>query len=128
MAYAYAELDVSPVDNVTTDEWCERFGVERCYTIAELCEKSDYICILAPSNPEKHLEYVKAAFPCGKNTYVDKTFSEDYRGACEIFELGRKYNTRFFSTSALRYAKELSAMVGADALILQDRASTLTST
>ncbi len=117
VAYAYAELDVSPVDQVTTDEWCKSYGVERCYSIEELCEKSDYICILAPSNPEKHLGYVKEAFKCGKNTYVDKTFSDDYQGACEIFRIGKEYNTSFFSTSALRYATELSCVSGANSLI-----------
>ena len=57
VAYAWAEKDISPVDGVSTDEWCEKMGVERCHSLAELCEKSDVIVILAPSNPEKHLEY-----------------------------------------------------------------------
>ena len=26
LAYAWAELDVSPKDNVTTDEWCANYG------------------------------------------------------------------------------------------------------
>ena len=43
VAYAWAEEDISPVDGVSTDQWCEKTGVERCQTIAELCEKSDVI-------------------------------------------------------------------------------------
>ena len=42
VAYAWAELDSSPVSGVSTDEWCEKFGTERCASIEELCEKSDY--------------------------------------------------------------------------------------
>ena len=38
-------------------------------------------------------------------------------GACEIFEIGKKYSTPFFSTSALRYATELSSADEADSLI-----------
>ena len=113
VGYVWAELDVSPVDGVTTDQWCERFGVERCSSIKELCERSDYICILAPTNPERHFDYAAEAFKCGKRTYVDKTFAPDLATAKAIFNLGEKYNTPFFSTSALRYAPELCAAAGA---------------
>ena len=84
VSYAWAELDVSPVDGVTTDEWCEKFGAEKCETLAELCEKSDVILLLAPSNPEKHLQYAKAVLPYGKTTYIDKTFAPDLATAEEI--------------------------------------------
>ena len=108
VAYAWAELDTSLIDNVTTDEWCEKFGVERCATLEELCEKSDVIVVLSPSYPEKHLPYAETVLKYGKRTYIDKTFAPDYATACKIFELGEKYNTPFFSSSALRYATELN--------------------
>ena len=57
--------------------FCEAFGVERCNTIEEICEKSDVLFILAPTNPEKHLEYAKTALKYGKRTYIDKTFAPD---------------------------------------------------
>lgn len=106
VAYAWAEEYVSPVDGRNTDEWCREFGVEKCNSIDELCEKSDFIIILAPSNPEKHLAYTKEVFKYGKPTYVDKTFAPDYKTAKEIFATSEKYGTPFFSTSALRYATE----------------------
>ena len=109
--YAWAEIDVSPLDNVTSDEWCEKFGVKKCETLEELCEKSDYILILSPSNPEKHLSYAEAVLKYGKRTYIDKTFAPDLATAEKIFELGKKYGTPFFSSSALRYASELSEIV-----------------
>lgn len=110
VAYAWAELDVSPVDGINTEQWCEKFNVKKCDTLGELCEKSDVIIILAPSNPEKHLGYAKAVFPYGKRTYIDKTFAPDYKTALEIFELAKRYGTPFFSTSALRFADELNAV------------------
>ena len=110
LAYCYAEVDTSPVDGVTTDAWCAKYGVERCYTIDELCEKSDNIVILAPSNPETHLAYAGAVLKYGKPTYIDKTFAPDYKTAKEIFEIGKRYNTPFFSSSALRYAEELKGI------------------
>ncbi len=116
--YAWAEEYVSPVDGRNTDEWCRDFGVERCDTISELCEKSDYIVILAPSNPERHLAYAGEVLRYGKNTYIDKTFAPDFETAKAIFRMADRYGTKFFSTSALRYADELKGLNGSRAVII----------
>ncbi len=117
VAYAWAELDTSLVDGVTTDEWCAKYGIERCATVEELCEKSDVILVLSPSNPEKHLGYAKAVLPFKKTTYIDKTFAPDYATACEIFDIAEKYGTPFFSTSALRFADELATVDAPNSMI-----------
>ena len=109
--YAWAEID-HPAGGRTTDAWCKDFGVERCNTLEELCEKADYIVVLAPSNPEKHFGYAETVLKYKKNTYIDKTFAPDYATAQAIFALGEKYGTKFFSSSALRYADELTAYAG----------------
>ena len=113
VCYAWAEEYVSPVDGVNTDQWCEKMGVERCMTVEELCEKSDVIVVLAPSNPETHLRLAQAVLPYGKRTYIDKTFAPNYEIAKQIFDLGKKYNAPFFSSSALRYGDELEKFAGA---------------
>ena len=118
VSYAWAEEYVSPVDGKNTDEWCKEFDVEKCETIEELCEKSDYIVILAPSDPEKHLLYAKEVLKYKKNTYIDKTFAPNIKEAKEIFALGEKYGTKFFSTSALRYMEGFEEMEGATSLIV----------
>jgi len=125
VAYAWAELDSSPVDGITTAEWCEKFGAEPCATIDELCEKSDIIVILSPSNPETHLRYAEAVLKYGKRTYIDKTFAPDAEVAKEIFALGEKYGAPFFSTSALRYATELDAVDAPDSILLTGGGSNL---
>ena len=118
VSYAWAERDVSPVDGVTTDAWCETMGVTRCGTVEELCEKSDVILILAPSDPDPHLRYAEIALQYKKPTYIDKTFAPDTETAEKIFALAEKYGTPFFTTSALRYASELAAFAGAEDLII----------
>ena len=125
VAYAWAELETSPVDGITTAEWCKKFGAEPCATIDELCEKSDVIVILSPSNPETHLRYAEAVLKHGKRTYIDKTFAPDSAVAKEIFALGEKYGTPFFSTSALRYATELDAVDAPDSLLVTGGGSNL---
>ena len=105
--YVWAEADKSPVDGRTTDEWCEAYGATRCASIAEVCEESDYVFILAPDDPEKHLCYAREAFPFKKPTYIDKTFAPNTAEAEAIYALSAQYGTPFFSTSPLRYAEEL---------------------
>lgn len=108
--YAYAKKDLSPVSGLTTDEWCEKFGVEKCDSIEEICAKSDYLIILAPSDPETHLELAKETLKAGKLTYIDKTFAPDLDTAKEIFAISEKYGASIFSSSALRYATELKSL------------------
>lgn len=106
VAYGYAEIDKE--GRLTTDEWCKKNNIVRCNTIEELCEKSDNILILAPANPETHLKYAKIALQYGKTTYIDKTFAPDLETGKEIFAIAEKYNTKIFTSSALRYAEEIA--------------------
>ena len=114
--YAWAEMDLP--GGMSTDEWCELHGVIRCNSIKELCAKCDCVFVLAPSNPEKHLEYAKAVLKHGKNTYIDKTFAPDYETAKAIFAEAEKYGTKFFSTSALRCADEFEGADCSNGLIV----------
>ena len=118
VAYVWAELETSLLNGETTDEWCAKFGVEKCASIQELCEKSDYIVILCPSFPETHLRFAEAVLPYGKPTYIDKTFAPDGETAGKIFALSEKYGTPIFSTSALRYASELELFADTDNAII----------
>ena len=116
VSYAWAEQDVSPRDNMTTDEWCAKYSVRRCDTIKELCELSDFVFILAPADPDKHLPYAKEAFKYCKRLYIDKTFAPNPAEAEAIFALAREHGVEFFSTSALRYASELEEYKGVTSL------------
>lgn len=116
VAYAWAEQDVSPRDNMTTDEWCAKYGVQRCNSIKEVCELSDFVFILAPADADKHLPYAKETFKYCKRLYIDKTFASTPAEAEEIFALAEEYGVEFFSTSALRYATELEEYKGARTL------------
>ena len=106
VTYAYAEVEQP--GKMLTDDWCAKNNVTRCHSIEELCEKSDNILILAPANPETHLRYAEAALKYGKTTYIDKTFAPDLETAKAIFAVAEKYNTKIFTSSALRYAEEIA--------------------
>ena len=104
VAYAYGMIDVD--GKMTNKEWAEKHNVELLPTIAEVVEKSDCLVVLSPDNPEMHEELCELPMKSGKLTYVDKTFSPDKATAIRIFDLAKKYGTKCFSTSALRYATE----------------------
>ena len=122
---AWAEKEISPVDGVSTDEWCQKQGVARAESLEALCRDCDAIMILAPSDPEKHLEYAKVVLPFGKPTFIDKTFAPNLDEAQQIVELARQYGTPMFSSSALRFADELEPLKGSRGLIFTAGGSNL---
>ena len=99
-------VGISHLTGMTTDQWCEKFGIVRCNTIAELVEKSDYIIVLSPDNCEMHYELSHEALSSGKPVYVDKTFAESKAEALRIFAAGP---SACFSSSALRFSEKLKA-------------------
>ena len=109
VTYAYGEID-SPIGGRTTEQWCADMQIERCMSIDELLEKSDYIILLSPDNPEMHWPLCQKPLRCGKRIYVDKTFAPTAQIARDLFALAEEYNTPMFSSSALRFAKELQEL------------------
>lgn len=118
LTHAWAELDTPPIGGRTTEQWCSDFGVTPCCSIEELCASCDHVIILSPSNPEKHLAYAKEVFRCGKHPYIDKTFAPTASEAKAIFDAAAACGASFFSSSALRYATELSAFKKSSRVIM----------
>jgi len=104
VAYAYGKID-SP-NGVSNAEWCRNKGVELLNTIEEVVERSDYLIVLSPDNPEYHEELSELPLKSGKPTYIDKTFAPDRAAAERMFQLAEQHGTPMYSTSALRYAAE----------------------
>ncbi len=106
VAYAYAAGE-NPRDTEHTNAmWSETYGVPLLSSIEEVVEKSDYLVVLSPDNPEKHAELCKLPLQCGKPVYVDKTFAPDKETAKQIFAWAEENNTPCFSASALHFADE----------------------
>ncbi|RAP74918.1 hypothetical protein [Paenibacillus montanisoli] len=102
--YAYGKAD-SPSGTSNAD-WCANKGIELLGTIEEVVEKSDCLIVLSPDHPEFHEELSQLPLRSGKPTYIDKTFTPDRKTALALFELGRRYGTPMYSSSALRFASE----------------------
>jgi hypothetical protein len=83
--------------------WAAHNDVPWYATPAALNEDVDAFLILAPSNPELHLQLAEMVLPLKKPTYIDKTFAPDLATAKKIFALADQHKTPVQTTSALRY-------------------------
>ena len=104
LGYAWEE---APRGGIPLTEWCKNFNMTPAVSIEEVVEKSDCICVLAPSNPEVHARLAELPLRSGKPVYIDKPFASSRAEAEAMFELADKYNTPLMSSSALRFADEL---------------------
>ena len=109
VAYAYAKIDSPKEGGLTTKQWGEKYGVQILDSIEEVIEKSDYLIVLSPDNPEMHEELTELPLKSGKLTYIDKTFAPDRAAAERIFANAEAHGTKCYSSSALRFSAELAS-------------------
>jgi len=106
VCYAWAEKDKE--GGQTSKQWCDTQKVKLLESKEELINKSDCIIVLSPDNPERHEDLCRDVLSSGKPVYVDKTFAPDLKTAKKLFAWAEKSKTPMFSSSALRFAKEIT--------------------
>ena len=111
----YAEIDHP---DLSSDEYEKKYGVHKCASLEELCNKCDYLMVLYPDNPERKFEVIKKVIPFKKPIFVDKTFMNSFEEAKKTFELAEEYGTPLFTSSSLRYADEVKALENPDSLLV----------
>jgi predicted dehydrogenase len=107
------------MDEADGRKWAEKNRVPYFADVLKLNDAADFFVVLAPSNPEMHLNLARLVFPFGKPTYVDKTFAPHLGTAKEIFALADQHRTAVQTTSALRYTavqKKLKELGGREKL------------
>lgn len=105
VTHAYGKIDAPK--GRTNQDWCREMGITHCQTIEQVVEECDYLIVLSPDNPEMHEELCQIPLRSGKPTYVDKTFAPTKEIAIRLFDLAEKFNTPMYSSSALRFSKEI---------------------
>ena len=105
VCYAYGEI-ANPVNGTTSEQWCEKMGVEYCATIEEVIEKSDVLIVFAPDNCERKEDLSRKALASGKPCFVDKPFGTVLASAKRMFDIAEQSGTPCYTCSALRYAQE----------------------
>lgn len=90
-------------------ELAEKYHVEFVPSIDGLCSKVDAI-LLESLDGRKHLAQAQAAFKCGKPVFIDKPLASTFRDAAAIASAAKAANVKWFSTSSLRYAEQMTTM------------------
>ena len=86
--------------------YLESIGVTVTESFEEAVEGCDGI-LLELNDPEMHVEYFRKCAALGKPVFLDKPFADSYVNALEIMKIAKENNTRFYTTSALRYEENL---------------------
>jgi predicted dehydrogenase len=89
-------------------EQVKGMGVEIVDSIPALLDKVDVV-LLESVDGRQHLEQARAAFKAGKPTFIDKPLAGSLADALAIAELGDTTKTPWFSSSALRFARDTQA-------------------
>ena len=92
-----------------TNTLAEKYGVEICDTIEEVCEKVDAVMIEAVDG-RPHLEQARKVIAAKKILYIDKPVAGTLRDAIEIYRLAAAADVPVFSSSSLRFAKSTRAV------------------
>lgn len=91
-------------------EEIQKYGVEVVDSIDKLLKNVDAV-LLETNDGRLHLEQAEKVFKAKKTLFIDKPLAASYADATAIFELSKKYNVPFFSTSSLRYISGLDEVV-----------------
>ena len=86
----------------------KEMGVEVVPTIDDLLAKVDCVC-LETNDGREHAWQAEKVFKAGKRVFIDKPLAHNLTDALKIYELGKKYNAQYFSSSALRFSDAAKA-------------------
>jgi predicted dehydrogenase len=90
-----------------TKQLREQHGLEILDTIEELCKKVDGI-LLESVDGRPHLEQARIVIKAGKPLFVDKPVAGDLADVIELFRLAKEHNVPCWSSSAMRFGKEVA--------------------
>jgi predicted dehydrogenase len=90
-----------------TKQLREQHGLEIVDSIEELCQKVDGI-MLESVDGRPHLEQARIVINAGKPLWVDKPVADDLADVIELFRLAKEHNVPCWSSSAMRFGKEVS--------------------
>ena len=102
------ESSITRVDGYTKTLQ-EKYGVEICETIEEVCSKVDAVMIEAVDG-RPHLEQARKVIAAKKIVYIDKPVAGTLKDAVEIYRLAEDAGVPIFSSSSLRFAKSTQAV------------------
>lgn len=98
----YEVAGATSLERSVSQAWAVERDLPYFDSVEALNRAVDGFIVLAPANPEVHLELCQQVLPLGKPTFVDKTFAPDELTARAIFALADACDAPIQTTSALR--------------------------
>jgi len=89
-----------------TNELKEKFGVKICESIRQVLDEADAI-LLESVDGRRHLPELKQIIDAGKPIFIDKPFAASLADAKEMVRLLKEKNVPAWSSSSLRYERNL---------------------
>lgn len=104
MAYPYGSKTIaSSFERIPKYiEEIKTYGVEIAESIQDLLTKVDAV-MLETNDGRLHLAQAEEVLKAKKIVFIDKPLAASYKDAAAIFDLAKKYDVPFFSSSSLRY-------------------------
>lgn len=93
-----------------TDTLRDKYGVEIVNSIETLCQKVDGV-LLESVDGRPHLAQVRPVIAAKKPVFIDKPMAGSLADVLEIFRLAKENNVPCWSSSSLRFAPSVVAMV-----------------
>ncbi|WP_339922699.1 Gfo/Idh/MocA family oxidoreductase [uncultured Cyclobacterium sp.] len=84
-------------------------GVSMVNSIEEVIEMSDAVMLLT-NDGRPHLEQVLPVLKADKPVYIDKPLAENLENVMKLFHEANRYGVKVFSSSALRYGSQNTAI------------------
>ena len=109
-AYKWGSKDIASCTNRYEKyiSQMKEMNVEIVDSIDVLLSKVDVVC-LETCDGREHLAQAEKVFASGKRVFIDKPLAHNLADALKIYELGKKYNAQYFSSSALRFTNVAKA-------------------
>jgi predicted dehydrogenase len=116
-AYPHGSSDIkSSVETIPEyTAMVEKMGVEIVDSIKTLLTKVDVI-LLETNDGRPHLKQAREVFRAGKPVFIDKPLSASLSDAVKIYKEASEGKVPVFSSSSLRYMKNVEAVRKADAI------------
>lgn len=105
------DVEFSPEQLSQFTNTVKKNGVELVSSTAELLKKSDAIMLLT-NDGRPHQEQILPVLKAGKPVFVDKPMAESLPNVIALFDLSEKYKTPVFSSSPLRYVRDMNDLAG----------------
>jgi predicted dehydrogenase len=110
-AYPHGSTDIkSSVDSIPEyTKKIEQMGVEIVGSIKKLLSMVDVV-LLETNDGRPHLEQAREVYKAGKTVFIDKPISGSLSDAVKIYQEAAEKNVAVFSSSSLRYMKNVQAV------------------